>query len=226
MKTHAFTFAVCCLFSAVVSAQENEPKPAEIVAKSKAAFQECKSYTDTGFVTAWLYMDSGSSREDYVFSTAMKRDEAFRFEFGMPGVLQSKFVVWEDKTEAFIWNGMRQEKSRQKSAASGVAQAAGISHGLLTCVPPLLIENEGIRGVFDLTDLDRGKDAYMNGQPCFVLSGKTRSATKTIWVDQKTYLIRSIEENSNDGESKTLISYFPNINQKIDEELLKFDRTK
>jgi outer membrane lipoprotein-sorting protein len=226
MKTHAFIFLLCFLIFATASAQEHELKPAEIVSQPKAAYRECKTYRDTGFLTAWLFTDSGSSREDYVFSTVMQKDGAFRFEFGVPGIPKSAYVVWENNSEAFVWHGLRQEKSRLASGASGLAQASGISHGLSTSVPPLLIGNEVVRGVFDLTDLVRGKDGYMNGQPCFELTGKSPGDTTTIWIDQKTYLIRSIEENSSDGESKTVITYFPQINESIDAELLRLDRTK
>ena len=61
MKTIALILSLS--LCTITDAQERELKPAEIIAKSKSAYQQCKTYTDTGFLTAWVFMESGITRE-------------------------------------------------------------------------------------------------------------------------------------------------------------------
>ena len=87
---------------------------------------------------------------------------------------------------------------KDKNTETAVASVSGIAAGAATTIPALLIHTSiGIPTALDSSsksiDPEVREDA-VDGHPCYVVTSHfvsaTRSETESLWIDEKTYLLR------------------------------------
>jgi outer membrane lipoprotein-sorting protein len=225
------------LAAVVIAVGADGPKPADLTAQDvldrmAAAYAGCKSYIDSGDVTTVFDVPGGKQTEVKPFTTAFVRPDQFRFEFTMKGGGPARhFVVWRKGKDLQIWwdlnLGDDQRKAFRKSLNSALA-GAGFSDGSSDTIPTLLLpkEVEG-RRLTDLKEAKRIKDDKIDKVECFRIEGKYADTPMTLWIDQKTFLVRRIVTRTQ-GEVRMEVttSYTPAIDVKIEEKKLEFGYPK
>lgn len=208
------------------------PSAADLMNKMAAAYKDAKSYRDQGKVVT-VYKGSVAPTSTKPFSTLFVRPSQFRFEFSdkFPTGQSSRMVIWTDAapTKAKRWWSI-QPGVTDETLDLAIASATGVSSGAAHMVPTLLLPD-------DLTGSTLAKapnpkllgDEDVDGSPCHKLQvDDVRGGPITIWIDQKTFLLRKIFQvmklPSVSAESTT--TYKPELNPQIKPDEFKFDPPK
>jgi outer membrane lipoprotein-sorting protein len=232
------TLAACYfIFAAVVrpaSADEPEPqalKAQEVLDRMAKAYAGCKSYHDSGVVTTVFVRAAGNFTEEKPFTTAFVRPDRFRFEYidkGRGGD-ERRYIVWRKGKEVQTWWDLRPGVEKPKSLGLALAGATGVSAGSAHVVPALLLPKEvGGRRLTDIREATRVEDAKLGKTMCFCIEGKYGDSPTTLWIDQKTSLVRRIDEQTKFDNFRTEAStiYDPVIDEEIPDKKLEFDFPK
>jgi outer membrane lipoprotein-sorting protein len=85
-------------------------------------------------------------------------------------------------------------------------------------------EVEG-RRLTDMTDTKRVEDAKLDKVACFRIEGKYADSPMTLWIDQKTFLVRRIDAQKkfDDFRTEETTTYDPVIDGEIPDKQLEFD---
>ena len=80
----------------------------------------------------------------------------------------------------------------------------------------------------DLTEAKRIEDAKLGKVDCIRIAGKFADSPMTIWIDQKTFVVRRIDDQKKFDNFRTerTTTYDPAIDEEIPEKDLKFDPPK
>jgi outer membrane lipoprotein-sorting protein len=228
------------LAAVAVSAGADGPKPAalkaqDVLDRMAAAYAGCKSYIDSGVVTTVFDTPDGKQRTTEVrpFTTAFVRPDQFRYEFSMKGGGPARhFVVWRKGKDVQIWWSFNlsdeQRKAYRKSLSSALAGADVLADGSALTIPALLLpkEVEG-RRLTDLKEAKRIEDDKIDKVECFRIQGKYADTPMTLWIDQKTFLVRRIVTLTQvNFRLEVTTNYTPAIDVKIEEKKLEFGHPK
>ena len=227
------------LAAVAVSVGGDGPKPAalkaqDVLDRMAAAYAGCKSYIDSGVVeTVFDVPDGKQQTEVRPFTTAFVRPDQFRYEFTMKGGGPARhFVVWRRDKDLQIWWDFNlsdeQRKAYRKSLSSALAGAAPLSDGSANTIPALLLpkEVEG-RRLTDLKEAKRIEDDKIDKVECFRIQGKYADTPMTLWIDQKTFLVRRIVTRTQvNFRLEVTTNYTPAIDVKIEEKKLEFGHPK
>ena len=226
------------LAAVTVSVGGDGPKPAalkaqDVLDRMAAVYAGCKSYIDSGVVKTVFVLPDGNQTEVKPFTTAFVRPDQFRFEFTLKGGgPERRFVVWRRGKEVQTWwdldLGVEKRKSLQKSLGSALAGVAGLSDGSAHTIPALLLpkEVEG-RRLTDLKEAKRIEDDKIDKVECFRIQGKYADTPMTLWIDQKTFLVRRIVTLTQvNFRLEVTTNYTPAIDVKIEEKKLEFGHPK
>ena len=160
------------------------------------------------------------------FSTAMVRPHQFRFEYAEEGKPNSRYVIWRNGRDVRTWWDLIQRSKRGDSLHLALAGAAGISGGSAHTVPALLMPDEvGGRPLTDLEQATRGEDDSFGNQKYFKIEALFAGDPITIWIDQKSFLVRRVDETSEFDDFSTVEStiYDPVIDEDVAPKLLEYN---
>jgi outer membrane lipoprotein-sorting protein len=195
----------------------------DLVAKTYAG---CRSYRDSGVVRTVFVRDKGRRIVEKTFRTAFVRPDRFRFEFEENG---DRYIVWRDRDEVLSWWHVKPGVSKVSSLGLALAGATGVSGGSAHTVPALLLPSDvtGWR-VTELGEATRIDDARIDEVDCFRIAGSSAGSPHILWIDQKTYLVRRIEEGNRFDEFRTeeTTDYDSVLDGEVPDESLRFDPPK
>ena len=79
-----------------------------------------------------------------------------------------------------------------------------------------------------LPEAKRAEDAKLDKVNCFRIEGKWGDSPMTLWIDQKTFLVRRIDTKRKFDEFSTedTTTYDPIIDEEIPDKALEFDPPK
>lgn len=201
------------------------PSAKQILNRMASAYAECQTYSDSGKVTTTYKSADGDETEVKPFTTAMIRPDQFRFEFTVQGNPRSRYIVWQNGKTISTWWDVRRQSEQPESLGMGLAGATGVSGGSAHTIPALLMPREvGGRLLTEVRNAKRGEDSTIAGDACFTIQAQVSGDPITIWIDQKTNLVRRIDSESDFGDFTTQESttYDPVINGEIDPSSLEF----
>ena len=231
------TKSACCLITAalVATARADEPKPqslqaVEVLERMAKAYAGCKSYRDSGAVKTVFIEATGNRTVEKPFTTAFVRPDRFRFEYKEEaGGQERRYIVWRKGKEVQTWWDVKPGVEKPESLNLALAGAAGVSGLSSHRVPALLLpkEVEG-RRLMDMTEAKRVEDAKLDKVDCFRIEGKFADRPTTLWIDQKTFLVRRIDAQKKFDNFRTeeTTTYDPVIDEEMPDKKLEFDPPK
>lgn len=232
------TPAACCFITAavVLPACAEEPQPRALTARDvldrlAKAHAGCKSYHDSGVVKTVFVRATGNRTVEKPFATAFVRPDRFRFEYKEKAGdgQERRYIVWRKGKEVQTWWDVKPGVQKPESLGLALAGATGVSSGSAHTVPALLLpeEVEGWR-LMDMTEAKRVDDAKFDNVDCFRIEGKCADSPTTLWIDQKTFLVRRIDAQSrfDDFRTEETTTYDPVIDEEIPDKKLEFDPPK
>jgi outer membrane lipoprotein-sorting protein len=216
--------------------QAEEPKPEafkaeDVLGRMAKAYAACKSYQDSGNVkTVFVWADRNRTVEK-PFTTAFVRPDRFRFEYKEKegGGPERRHIVWRKGKEVQTWWDVQPGVEKPESLEIALAGATGVSGMSAHTVPALLLPKEvGGRRLTDITEAKRIDDAKLDKVDCFCIEGKFGGNPITLWIDQKTFLVRRIDaqQKFDDFRTETTTTYDPAIDEEIPDKKLEFDPPK
>jgi outer membrane lipoprotein-sorting protein len=230
--------AACCLITAtvVLPVSPDEPKPQalkaqDVLDRMAKAYAGCKSYHDSGDVKTVFVLADRNLTVEKPFTTAFVRPDRFRFEYNEKdgGGQERRYIVWRKGKEVQTWWDVKPGVEKPESLNLTLAGAAGVSGSSAHTVPALLLpkEVEG-RRLTDMTEAKRIADAKLDKVDCFRIEGKFGGNPTTLWIDQKTFLVRRIDAQMkfDDFRTETTTTYDPAIDEDIPDKKLEFDPPK
>lgn len=174
---------------------------AQIAERCRAAYDALQSYQITTTVKSYDVTVANSQPFDSSASAAI--------QFIRPGKIHAEGTDIDGYAYAYISDGMETAETnrsiggtwrRDKSTETAVASVGGIAAGGATTVPALLVHaNIGIPLAFgssDETTDPEVRESSLVGHPCYIVTSHsisaTRSETQSLWIDEKTFLLRRI----------------------------------
>jgi len=229
------TTAVCYLImSAVVPpVRADEPKPEalkaeDVLGRMAKVYSGCKSYRDSGVVKTVFVQANGNRTVEKPFTTVFLRPDRFRFEFKENNGRgqERRYIIWRKGKEVQTWWDIKPGVEKPESLNLALAGATGVSDLSAHTVPALLLpkEVEG-RRLMDMTEAKRIDDAKLDKVDCFRIEGKFGGNPTTLWIDQKSFLVRQIDAQNkfDDFRTETTTTYDPAIDDEIPDKKLEFD---
>jgi outer membrane lipoprotein-sorting protein len=231
------TLAAGCLIAVVTGlpAGADEPKSdalkaQDVLDRMAKVYAGCKSYRDTGVVKTVFVMATGNRTVEKPFKTAFVRPDRFRFEYTEKrGGREDRYIVWRKGKDVQTWWDVKPGVEKPESLELALAGATGVSGSSAHTVPALLLPKEvGGRRLTDLTEAKRAEDARIDKVDCFRIEGKFGDAPLTLWIDNKTFLVRRIESEKkfDNFSTEETTTYDPVIDDEIPDKALEFDPTE
>lgn len=208
----------------------------DIIAKMAANYKKCSSYLDSGMVNTTFFMKKGPYVDKVPFSTAFKRPGQFRFAFSLKppkkgAKIKHHIILVKDK-KIFVWQDPAVGVEEEESFKDAIADAVGTSGGAAQTIPVLIGANQvGGRSIAEIFNKKRLQDAVQDGIMCFRIQGqrtKTEPGLVTLWISQKTFLIRRIDSSHEFSNFRTETSkiYHPQINVPVAADKLELNIPK
>lgn len=200
-------------------------------------YANATTYQDSGSVKTEFY-EIGQTKPKFTtirnFATAYDRKaNRFRFQYKVQS-LPEKMVIWSQGTNVQVWWSLWDSTSHEASLGSALGIATGVSGTTSRKVPCLLIAEptDAGWGIDLLKDVKLIGTDTLDKNPCYRLSGHListywKNKEAFLWVDQKTFLLRRIDEANAISERKQLVkislTYQPRLNKPIASEALTFE---
>ncbi len=205
----------------------------DIITKMAATYKNCTSYLDSGVVNTTFFMKKGSYVDKVQFATAFKRPGQFRFGFSLKppkkdAEIKHHIIFVKDK-KILVWQNPETGVEEESSLSDAIADAVATSGGAAQTIPVLIGASQvGGRSIADMFNKQRLPDAAQDGAICFRIQGQRTKAEPgrvTLWIDQKTFLIRRIDSSHKfkDFKTETTKIYRPQVNVSVPEDRLEFN---
>ena len=209
-----------------------------ILGRVEATYAAARTYQDTGETRTTIVLENGkvSTGTRVSFITAYSIPDRYRFEFTSYHPYNDSYLRWiifRRGSAIRVWYERERTARDEASLNAAFANAMAESGGSARDIASLLMPNE-IRGP-KLTDeraaAKRLDNALCASMDCFRVqwtAGEAphEAASRTIWVETTTFLIRRIDVHLVPGGNKIVIdsttTYEPVLNQPVLERALEF----
>lgn len=200
----------------------------QILERTARVYAECKTYRDSGVAKTLFIQERGNRTVAKPFTTAFVRPGRFRYEFlARRGEEEfDRYLIWRKGQDVRTWWDVRPGVEEKSTLESALAAARGVSSASSYTIPDLLLDlTTGFPRVTDLSNAERKADEDLDGSRCFTIHGGTLDEPMTLWIDQKTFLLRRIDEQNTFSGFRTeeTTTYEPVLDGEIPESLLVFD---
>jgi len=194
-KRLSVTLFVLMLSVPVLSvAAKTRPSVSDLLAQVQATYDKMQSYSSTGDITANIDMPGITQQEVHTnFSIKMARPDLYRIEWEAPAMM-SRGAVWSAGDGNFLTRAGQAKPLQAKDMPTALAMATGISGGAAATIPAIFfrLSNNNLKRFKDGTF---GPDASIDGDLCYVVTGKTGTFGTTLWISQKSKLLRQIRDD-------------------------------
>lgn len=200
----------------------------QILERTAKVYAECKTYRDSGVVNT-LFIKEGRNRTvRKPFTTAFVRPDRFRYEFeDRRGEEEfDRYLVWRNGQDVRTWWDVRPGVEENTTLEEALVAARGVSDASSYTIADLLLDfTRGFQRATDPRNAARKADEELEGSRCFVIASGTPDEPRTLWIDQKTFLLRRLDEQNTLEEFRTeeTTTYEPVLDGEIPEALLVFD---
>jgi outer membrane lipoprotein-sorting protein len=234
-----WAFGLILMTASSLHAQE-QPDPAmlnaqQILAKVARTYADCKTYQDKGNLeTRFIRNDDQFMVTQKPFSTAFVRPGRFRFEYSkLTRENQlSRYIVCRSPDGIQTWWDVTPGVQKHEDLRLAIAGATGVSGGSAAAISSLLLPDElGGTRFTELPNAKRIEDAKLGDHPCFRITaalppfGETKGRDYTLWIDQKSFLVRRIDFQTKfrDFRTEDTMTFEPKLDAEIDPKLLEFN---
>lgn len=177
----------------VVSGVRGEEVDAKaIVAKTLANYAKIETYQAEG--KSVTVMNQGGSDMTLESTFTIKLGRPSLYCINWKGMMGQKGAVWNAGEGPFLFMGMGKEYSKMTSDGMALAAATGISSGAANTIPSMFFpESRGSSVLSQLTELAFVKMEALEGEECYVISGKSKVfPAYTLWISkERSLLIRA-----------------------------------
>jgi hypothetical protein len=136
----------------------------------------------------------GSQKSHYTFSIKLARPNLYRIEWEQHSPnMNTSGTVWSAGAGNFVTVPGQANPMQPKDMSTAFSMATGISGGAAASIPPIFFDlsYNSLKGL----DAAFGQDADIEGDPCYVITGKTKTSGVTIWISRKSKLLRQIRND-------------------------------
>jgi outer membrane lipoprotein-sorting protein len=194
----AALFAFFLGLRALSAAAETLPPASDFLSQVQSTYDKMRSYSAAGDITSnFSTPGSGSEELHYIFSIKLARPRLYRIEWEerAPNVTM-KGAAWSAGDGNFITEPGRASPVQAKDISTALAMATGISGGAAAIIPAIFfgLSTNVLKGLENVT---LRQDAGIEGDPCYVVSGKTGTIGVTMWISRKSKLLRQIRDDFN-----------------------------
>lgn len=233
-----YIYAAWIISTGFTNAQTDVQKVFDAMLKT---YSEASTYQDFGTVTTLLETKPTTIKTQLIFRTAYQRSTG-QFRFAYLEEKRTRFTVLDEKCHV-SWSDGKLAKSYwtigdnlsdYQHITESLEAATGVSGTASRKIPGLLLI-EPIRAGWDIRSisaLQMRPNERIKDIDCYHVSGQVMQMNRKIqvdlWIDQKTYLIKKIaEESGSMGDSITkstrIFEYDAVINTPIPSKYLEFN---
>jgi hypothetical protein len=209
-----------------------------ILGRVEATYAAARTYQDTGETRTTIVLENGkvSTGTRVSFITAYSIPDRYRFEFTSYHPYNDSYLRWiifRRGSEIRVWYERERTARDEVSLNAAFANAVAESGGSARDIASLLMPNE----IVGLKQKDEGVAAKrLDNAPCDLMecfrvqwsAGEAphEAASRTIWIETTTFLIRRIDVHLVTGGNKaifdTTTTYESHLNQPIPGQALEF----
>jgi outer membrane lipoprotein-sorting protein len=176
-------------------AAETHPSVSDLLGQVQATYDKMHSYSSVGEITSKVFMPGlGSQEGNYTFSIKLARPNLYRIEWEQHSPnMNTSGTAWSAGAGNFVAVPGRANPMQPKDMTTAFSMATGISGGAAATIPPIFfnLNYNSLKGL----DAAFGPDADIEGDPCYVISGKAKTSGVTMWISRKSKLIRQIRDD-------------------------------
>jgi len=203
------------------STAETRPAVSALLRQVEDTYHGMHSYESTGDLTENMSTGLGGLGElHFRFAMKLARPNFYRIEWEEhePNEM-AKGAVWYAGDGNFVTGPHMASPLHAKDMTTALSMATGISGGAAYTLPSIFfgLKPNTLAG---LKDAALERDAVSNGEPCFVIVGKSVTGGETIWVSKKSKLILQIRD-----EFKGAVKFPAFTDQQIKEVLQSMNQT-
>jgi hypothetical protein len=191
-------------------------KAAQVVSESVAAYRRLRTYFDHGTVAE--YVVRGGRREAAWPRTEIRtwyqrptrlRLQASDIDRGRPA---ASCVLWPGRGEYRLWSSLSGVQSGRLTDTLAAAPTR-VGEFVETVLSQVDSRAAGTDPLLPLVDGTYVGVQRIDGYPCDVVEGESdRFADVTLWIDQRSRLIRQVRTSTDEGRRETLVSLRPLAN--------------
>jgi hypothetical protein len=223
----------CCVVAGIqfsINADEpmqNDLSAQQILERVQEVYKRCRSYRDTGIAKTVFIKTNSKEVVEKRFATAFIRPDRFRFEYKERGEdgRDSRYIVWCKGKDVKTWWDRQPGIEKEKSLGLALAGATGVSSSTAHNIPVLLLPKKvGGRLLTEMTEIKRISNMTLEKFDCCRVEGKVGESPTTLWIDQKSFVVRRIDEQTEFATFRTerTMTYEPMLDGEIADELLEF----
>ncbi len=179
-------------------AAETRPSVSDFLDQVQATYDKMQSYSSVGDITS-KFSGTGFGREEvnYTFSIRLARPRLYRIEWEQhaPNMI-SKGTAWSAGDGNFITIPGLANPIQPKDISTALSMATGISGGAAGTIPEIFFGLSSDR-LKAFKDAAFRQDADIEGDPCYVITGKIGTIEMTMWISRKSKLLRQIRDDFN-----------------------------
>jgi hypothetical protein len=187
-------------------AAETRPSVSDFLGQVQATYDKMQSYSSVGETTLDLFTPAmGSQKSHYTFSIKLARPNLYRIEWEQHSpYMNTSGAAWSAGAGNFI-SVPGQKPMQPKDMTTALSMATGLSGRAAATIPSIFFDLSfnslksfnGLKSFTSLKGLDAafGPDADIEGDPCYVITGKTKTSGVTIWISRKSKLLRQIRND-------------------------------
>ncbi len=201
----------------VACARPVAPKPAptavELFAAMRHAYVSATTYVDHGDIAATVRSNGKTRSTTGTFRTAAERGGRLRFEY-QGAEMSHPLILWSDGEKTTQVSGDTDaEHASEKFGGFNILTkyTSGLVLGELRGEPPSLTDvgHAQVRGVEPI-----------DGHPCWKVSGDVHGGTRTLWIDQRSFVLRKLTEHdvisaSESADVDMMAHYAPDLDVAI-----------
>ncbi|HYB89687.1 MAG TPA: hypothetical protein VEC38_01450 [Candidatus Binataceae bacterium] len=174
---------------------ETRPSVSDLLAQVQATYDKMQSYSSAGDVTSNTTIPGFAQQELHsTFSIKLARPDLYRIEWEMP-TMMNRGAVWSAGDGNFITTPMQASPTQMKDMSMALGMATGISGGAANTIPSIFFRLNS-NSLKRSKDAAFGPDAAIDGDPCYVITKKAGTIRTTMWISEKSKLIRQIRDDS------------------------------
>jgi beta-lactamase regulating signal transducer with metallopeptidase domain len=242
VKTGVVTLAAPKQAQVAPTDDTSDPAAIAIIEKVKARYAQLKTYSSVGEVQTDMDMSSvdisglpettsqgikvlkeaKSLSKDYklkhTFSVKLARPEMYCIEWTQKvhESFSNTSAAWSTGQGHNILNAG--QKTSPKDIMTTLIFAAGGSAGLTNNIPPLFFDT-GAPTIKVLQGLSQKEDEKIEGEDCYVISGKLANIVITYWISKQTFLIRQSQQRFGQSKEKFEFPEMPQMAEISDDDM-------